>query len=217
MTGILQGSCSGTTLTITTEFGQRVLPNDQEKHNKKSLNIFLRAWHDPISGKPTEPGPLDLLRVFGGAQPSGENAAEHQHRWLGGISFHHDQRVSDHETSPVPVSSAAGGSAWLKRHLPDTPAQTVTLLKRKMKRVVQTCDPRTVIRRLQPLEAQDAQEGWGLTSWLTTVRGKLDRLRPALRRNQYPRTTNQIEPFFRAFQRFYKTRGGFHSAISAQR
>ncbi len=110
-----------------------------------------------------------------------------------------------------------GVSAWLKRHLPDAPAKTVTLLKRQMKRVVQTCDPRTVIRRLQALEAQEAQEGWGLTSWISTVRGKLDRLRPALRRNQYPRTTNQIERFFRAFQRFYKTRGGFHSVISAQR
>jgi transposase-like protein len=115
--------------------------------------------------------------------------------------FHHQQSVS----------------AWLRRHLPDAPAATVTLLKRKMKRVVQTCDPRTVIRRLQALEAHDAQEGWGLTSWITSVRGKLDQLRPALRRNQYPRTTNQVERFFRAFQRFYKTRGGFHSVISAQR
>ncbi len=110
-----------------------------------------------------------------------------------------------------------GVIAWLKRNLPNAPAETVTLLKRKMKGVVQTCDPRTVIRRLQTLEAQDAQEGWGLTSWISTVRGKLDRLRPALRRNQYPRTTNQIERFFRAFQRFYKTRGGFHSVISARR
>lgn len=110
-----------------------------------------------------------------------------------------------------------GVTTWLKRHLPDAPAQTVTMLKRAMKRVVQTCDPRTMRRRLQRLEAEDAQEGWGLSSWIATVRGKLDRLRPAVRRNQYPRTTNQIERFFRAFQRFYKTRGGFHSVISAQR
>lgn len=110
-----------------------------------------------------------------------------------------------------------GVTTWLKRHLPDAPAQTATMLKRAMKRVVQTCDPRTMRRRLQRLEAEDAQEGWGLSSWIATVRGKLDRLRPAVRRNQYPRTTNQIERFFRAFQRFYKTRGGFHSVISAQR
>ncbi len=86
-----------------------------------------------------------------------------------------------------------------------------------MKRVLQSCDPRTVMRRLQALQAQDTREGWGLTSWIATVRSKLERLRPALRRNQFPRTTNQLERFFRAFQRFYKTRGGFHSLISAQR
>jgi transposase-like protein len=110
-----------------------------------------------------------------------------------------------------------GVTAWLKRHLPEAPKETITLLKRKMKRVVQTCDPRTVTRRLQVLETQDAEESWGLSAWITTVRGKLDHLRPALRRNQSPRTTNQVERFFRAFQRFYKTRGGFHSVISAQR
>ncbi len=83
--------------------------------------------------------------------------------------------------------------------------------------MVQTCDPRTVVRRLYALETQDTKEGWGLTAWLATVRGTLDHLRPALRRNQSPRTTNTIERFFRAFQRFYTTRGGFHSVISAPR
>ncbi len=52
MAAMLQGSCAGTTFTITTEFGQWVLPNDQGKQNKKSLSVFLRAWNDPISGKP---------------------------------------------------------------------------------------------------------------------------------------------------------------------
>ena len=37
------------------------------------------------------------------------------------------------------------------------------------------------------------------------------------RNNHLPRTTNEIERFFRVFQRFYKTRGGFHSVISAKR
>jgi hypothetical protein len=32
-----------------------------------------------------------------------------------------------------------------------------------------------------------------------------------------PSTTNAIERFFRAFQRFYRTRGGFHSVLSAKR
>ncbi len=66
-----------------------------------------------------------------------------------------------------------GVSSWLKRHLPDVSPLTLALLKRKMKRVVQTCDPRPVVRRLQALETQDAQEGWGLSSWIATVRGKL--------------------------------------------
>jgi len=110
-----------------------------------------------------------------------------------------------------------GVTAWLKRHLPDVPKDTTALLKRKMKRIVQTCDPRTVTRRLQALESQNVQEDWDLSAWITTVRGKLDQLRPALRRNHSPRTTNQVERFFRAFQRFYTTRGGFHSVISAQR
>ncbi|MCP4289404.1 MAG: DDE-type integrase/transposase/recombinase [Gammaproteobacteria bacterium] len=110
-----------------------------------------------------------------------------------------------------------GVTAWLKRHLPDASKETTTLLKRKMKRIVQTCDPRTALRRLQALETQDAEQSWGLSSWLTTVRAKFAQLRPALRRNQSPRTTNQVERFFRAFQRFYKTRGGFHSVLSAQR
>ena len=52
MTAMLQGSCSETTLTITTEFGQWELPNDEDKQNKKSLSIFLRACCDPQSGKP---------------------------------------------------------------------------------------------------------------------------------------------------------------------
>ncbi len=110
-----------------------------------------------------------------------------------------------------------GVTAWLKRHLPEASKETVTLLKRKMKRIVQTCDPRTVTRRLQALESQDAQEGWGLNAWISTVRSTLDHVRPALRRNHSPRTTHQVERFFRAFQRCYKTRGGFHSVISAQR
>jgi hypothetical protein len=32
-----------------------------------------------------------------------------------------------------------------------------------------------------------------------------------------PLTTNAIERFFRAFERFYKTRKGFHSVLSAKR
>lgn len=106
---------------------------------------------------------------------------------------------------------------WLREHAAALPDETIPLLKRKMKAVVQTCDPRTVWRRLQRLADEDAAQSWGLTPWIMQTRTRLSQLLPALRRNQYPRTTNAIERFFRAFQRFYKTRGGFHSVVSAQR
>ena len=51
MAALLQGCCSETTLTITTEFGQWELPNDKDKHNQKSLSVFLRVCCDPQSGK----------------------------------------------------------------------------------------------------------------------------------------------------------------------
>ena len=49
-----------------------------------------------------------------------------------------------------------------------------------------------------------------------TMRKNLPRLLPAMRKNNSPRTTNEIERFFRQFQRFYKTRNGFNSVSSAR-
>ncbi len=51
MAAMLQGVCSNSTISITTEFGQWELPNDKEKQNRKSLSIFLRACCDPHTGK----------------------------------------------------------------------------------------------------------------------------------------------------------------------
>jgi transposase-like protein len=115
--------------------------------------------------------------------------------------FHHQQSVT----------------RWFQQHGSGLPEETRTWLKQQMKRLVQTCDPRTVIRRLATLEAKEAEHPWGLGRWLTTVRNKIGRLTPALRDNSLPRTTNAIERFFRAFERFVKTRGGFHSVLSAER
>ncbi len=86
-----------------------------------------------------------------------------------------------------------------------------------MKKVVQTTDTRTVKRRLDKLESEDEENGWGISGWIKNIRKKLDKLIPSLRDNSYPKTTNPIERFFRAFNRFYKTRGGFHSVESAKR
>jgi transposase-like protein len=110
-----------------------------------------------------------------------------------------------------------GVTRWLRDHATGLPNTAVATLKRKMKRVVQTCDPRTVRRRLARLASEDGAQDAGLETWISHTANKLDRLEPALRTNSYPRTTNRIEQFFRAFQRFYKTRGGFHSVMSAKR
>ena len=110
-----------------------------------------------------------------------------------------------------------GVTRWLRAYAARLPEDVVAALKRRMKRVVQTCDPRTVRRRLTCLATAEGAQQSGLDSWITRTRDRLGHLVPALRRHAYPRTTNSIERFFRAFQRFYKTRGGFHSVVSAKR
>lgn len=110
-----------------------------------------------------------------------------------------------------------GVTRWLREHAADLSKKVTATLKRSMKRVVQTCDPRTARRRLARLASEEGVLDGGLESWLSQTAQKLDRLEPALRNNSYPRTTNSIERFFRAFQRFYKTRGGFYSVMSARR
>lgn len=113
--------------------------------------------------------------------------------------FHHQQSVS----------------RWVKKYLGDLSTDKQQLIKGKMKRVVQTEDSRTVFRRLESLEKKNDKEKWGIEPWLKAMHEKLPRLLPAIRKNQHPRTTNAIERFFRQFQRFYKTRNGFHSVKSA--
>jgi transposase-like protein len=89
--------------------------------------------------------------------------------------------------------------------------------KQRMKQVVQTHDTRTVNRRLDRLEQTANDKGWKIMDWLKRTRDKLKHLLPAARSNTYPSTTNEIERFFRAFARFYKTRCGFHSVASTKR
>lgn len=110
-----------------------------------------------------------------------------------------------------------GVTRWLREHAGSLAQETLTALKQKMTRVVQTVDPRTLRRRLMQLETDETARKCAIETWIARMRERLDHFIPALRRNSYPRTTNGIERFFRAFQRFYKTRGGFHSLISAKR
>lgn len=104
-----------------------------------------------------------------------------------------------------------GVTAWLKRHFHR--AEEVEARKAPMKRVVQTCDKRTVRRRLGKLAEQG--EALGIMDWVTETLAKLPLLLPAIGSRVLPRTTNTIERFFRTFNRFYKVRCGFHSVRSA--
>ena len=111
--------------------------------------------------------------------------------------FHHQQRVTQ----------------WLKQHF--TTEEEINTRKKVMKKVFQTHDKRTVRRRLARLRAQ--APALGITRWITNVEAKLPQLICSVGSTRLPSTTNAIERFFRAFQRFYRTRGGFHSVRSAKR
>jgi transposase-like protein len=99
----------------------------------------------------------------------------------------------------------------------ETEHEDANAAKKQMKHVVQTHDTRTVKRRLKRLEQVAKDKGWKILTWIRQTRSKLDNIVPVVRSNRYPRTTNEIERFFRAFVRFYKTRCGFHSVTSAKR
>jgi transposase-like protein len=111
--------------------------------------------------------------------------------------FHHQQRVTQ----------------WLKQHF--TTEEEINTRKKVMKKVFQTHDKRTVRRRLARLKGQAPT--LGILPWVSGVEEKLPQLLCSVGSRRLPATTNTIERFFRAFQRFYCTRGGFHSVRSAKR
>jgi hypothetical protein len=106
-----------------------------------------------------------------------------------------------------------GVTHWLKQHFA-TKAE-VDARKPAMKRLFHTHDKRTVRRRLARLKARAA--AWGITPWVSTVEAKLPQLICSVGSVRLPSTSHAVERFFRAFQRFYCTRGGFHSVRSAKR
>jgi|RhiMetdeSRZDD1v2_1073273.scaffolds.fasta_scaffold286865_2 transposase-like protein len=111
--------------------------------------------------------------------------------------FHHQQGVTH----------------WLKQHF--TTEAEIDARKPAMKRLFHTHDKRTVRRRLARLKERAAE--WGITSWVSAVEAKLPQLICSVGSVRLPSTSNAVERFFRAFQRFYRTRGGFHSMLSAKR
>ena len=92
----------------------------------------------------------------------------------------------------------------------EIPARTPVL-----KRLFQTREKRTVRRRLARL--RDQAPALGITPWVSRVEEQLPERICTVGRARLPSTSNAIERFFRAFERFYKTRKGFHSVLSAQR
>jgi transposase-like protein len=106
-----------------------------------------------------------------------------------------------------------GVTRWLRQHF--TTEEEINTRKRVMKKLFQTQDKRTVRRRLARLRDQAPE--LGITPWVSAVEEKLPQLICSVGSARLPSTTNTIERFFRAFERFYKTRQGFHSVLSAKR
>ena len=111
--------------------------------------------------------------------------------------FHHQQSVTH----------------WLKKQFQDQ--ADIEPRKKQMKRVFQTTDKRTVKRRLEKLKAKAC--GLGIGQWVEKTEANLGFLLPTVGSRKYPSTTNAIERFFRAFNRFYKPRCGFFSVASAKK
>jgi len=102
---------------------------------------------------------------------------------------------------------------WLKKHFSEK--EEIAARKPKMKKVLQTNDKRTVRRRFQKLK--ESSEDLGIYEWVQQTETNLPKLLPSVGSVYIPRTTNAIERFFRAFNRFYKVRCGFFSVVSAKR
>jgi hypothetical protein len=56
-----------------------------------------------------------------------------------------------------------------------------------------------------------------MTAWISGGEAKLPKLLWSVGGLRLPSTTNTIERFFRAFERFYTTRSGVHAVLSATR
>ncbi len=106
-----------------------------------------------------------------------------------------------------------GVSRWLKQNFTDE--KQIAHRKPLMKRIFQTNDKRTVKRRLDAIKS--IAQSLGITQWVQQTEADLPKLLPAVGSQRLPTTTNAIERFFRAFNRFYKVRCGFFSLISAKR
>jgi len=106
-----------------------------------------------------------------------------------------------------------GVTRWLKKKYKED--AEIDARKPKMKKVFQTNDKRTAKRRLAKLK--ESSEKLGIQEWVEQTEHRLPKLLPSIGSRRIPSTTNAIERFFRAFNRFYKVRCGFFSVLSAKR
>jgi len=106
-----------------------------------------------------------------------------------------------------------GVTRWLKKRYKED--KEVDTRKPLMKKVFQTRDKRTAKRRLCKLK--ESSESLGIQEWVEQTEVNLPKLLPSVGSERIPTTTNAIERFFRAFNRFYKVRCGFFSVLSAKR
>jgi hypothetical protein len=83
------------------------------------------------------------------------------------------------------------------------------------KQLVQTRDQRTVRRRLARLRARAS--ALGSTTGVSRVEAQWPGLLCRVGRRRLPSTTHARARFFRGFQRFYATRGGFPAVLRATR
>ena len=110
-----------------------------------------------------------------------------------------------------------GVTKWLKKHFGNETQNKaqIDLRKKEMKKVLQTEDKRTVKRRFGKLK--ESSDALGIKEWTDQTEANLPKLLPSVGSKRIPKTTNAIERFFRAFNRFYKVRCGFFTVISAKR
>jgi len=89
------------------------------------------------------------------------------------------------------------------------------LWARKLRQGFHTTDKRTVRRRLKTLQKQAADTPVG--GVLTRLADNLPQLLPAVGSTFRPATSNAVEHFFAAFERFYRRKGPFQNRASAEK
>ena len=107
-----------------------------------------------------------------------------------------------------------GINMWLKKNIIDLEQRQK--LKVKMLKIFKSNDKRTVLRRYNNLEKKKYK--LGISEWFEQIdRNKFNKLLNTIGSLRHPKTTNEIERFFRNFNMFYKTKNGFFSLLSARR